>query len=104
MISVNSLDYSDFYSGPRPEKYELLKEINSKIIIALMAMVNSELALEEDVAIVQGRITAFVTQFFPKSEIDYIIERLNNLKQKFRTRETVIWGKRYVLEFMKCLG
>lgn len=100
MVTHTVINYTDIYFGPKPTKEELLLGINSKIVVVLMAMINSELHSTADPFETQRHITAFITQRFPQHERNELNNGLN-LFQKKISEPFVIWGKRYVLEFMK---
>jgi hypothetical protein len=100
MIAFVTANYSDIYNGPKPTINELLEGISSKIIITLMAMINSELSDNQDDNELQKRLTLWIVQQFPVGEANLIFNRLKVFEQKVNGR-IAIWGKRYVLEMMK---
>lgn len=100
MITYTTINYSDIYSGQKPAIEDLLKGINSKILIVLMAMINAELTDERDIEEVQKRLTLFVTAQFPKSDVELIFRKLREFESRI-DGPVSLWGKRYALELMK---
>lgn len=100
MISYTTLNYSDIYDGIKPDIKELLKGINSKIVVILMAVINSELEDEKDVNEVQQRLTSFVMRSFDPKEFTHIFDRLKKFSNRIEG-PIALWGKRYTLELMK---
>jgi hypothetical protein len=100
MLTYTTINYSDIYSGEKPEIGTILDGINSKIIIVLMSMINSELYPNDTSAETQKRLTEFITKRFPQKEKDHLYQSLKNFHDKSQGN-SAIWGKRYILEFMK---
>lgn len=65
-----------------------------------MSMINSELYPNDTSAETQKRLTTFITNRFPQKEKNHLYQSLNNFYAK-SNGNSAIWGKRYILEFMK---
>ena len=100
MVTYTTIGYNDIYPGPKPAIADLLDGINSKILVVLMAMINAELVDERDVEEVQLRLTRFICHGFPPKESTHVFKSIADFRKKVNGPVT-IWGKRYVLEFLK---
>lgn len=100
MTSYIILNYSDIYPGPKPVIEELLKGINSKIVIAIMSIINAELRYEEDHMANQNRITNFVSKGFLPNDRAFLYRGFVKFSELGKG-PIVLWARRYVLEFMK---
>lgn len=100
MTSYVILNYSDIYPGPKPVIEDLLKGINSKIVIAIMSIINAELRYEEDYTANQKRITNFVTRGFLSTDRTFLQRGIDKISELAKG-PVVLWARRYVLEFMK---
>lgn len=63
-------------------------------------MINSELCIDNDQKELQLRITKFITERFPQNEKLFLAKQLASIQSKTGLT-VIIWGKRYVLDFMK---
>ena len=100
MITYSTINYSDIYDDAKPTKEQLLEGINSKIVIVLMAVLNSELQVDSEGKGVQDGLINFVTERFPAREKTYLFQKLEAFKKRAED-EVILWAKRYTLAFMK---
>lgn len=95
-----TLNYSDVYPGPKPDKEALLTGIPSPSIILVLCAINAELASARDLNDVQLRMIQLITNRFPAGEKIDIIDSLKRLQEKTGS-PPIVWARRYVLALMK---
>ncbi len=100
MILHTTVNYSDIYDGFKPTINELLEEIPSEAIIMILCAINSELYSSKDFEETQVRMTKFITQRFSQEDNFFLVQKLRAFQKKTNANP-IIWGRRYVLEFMK---
>ena len=100
MTLYTTVNYTDLYPGNKPTIEELLEGIPSNLLIMILSVINSEITAAKDFKEVQTRMTSFIAQRFSQSELLNIDRRLSIFKEKTQGT-SIIWGKRYVLEFIK---
>lgn len=98
MVLYTTLNYSDIYPGIKPSKEFLLQEIPSKILVKILSVINTELSVATDME-VQTRMTKFITQRFTTQHIVFLNQRLSDFQRRTNS-SSLIWGKRYILEFL----
>lgn len=100
MLLYTTVNYSDIYPGPKPIKEKLLEGISSRLLVKILSVINTELSAAEDMNEVQTRMTGFMTQRFSVQE-KAILNRGLSFFQNRAKLSPIIWGKRYVLGFIK---
>jgi len=100
MLLYTTINYSDIYTGEKPELKKLLEGINSKIIIVLMSMINSELYPDDSAIDIQMRLTQIIASRFSEKDKVHLQKSISSFYTQ-TNGNFAIWGKRYILEFMK---
>ncbi len=101
MLMYTTANYSDIFVGDKPSLNKLLKDIPSKVVINILAILNSELYLNGDKIQTQANLLKIITKNFINSDRLEFEEGLKNFIKKLNGERFAIWGKRYILEFLK---
>jgi hypothetical protein len=97
--------YKDIFQGGKPDILSLLHDIPSKVIIALMSIINSELFLNGKEKHSQIKIFDYVTRRFQENDYQIIRNKIERFYEKMRLEnghniEIGLFDIRYTIEFI----
>ena len=101
MLSFTVPNYTDLYVGEKPILEKLLEGIPSKVVISILAILNSELYLKSDKIETQAQLFEVISQNFPKSEKYKLQSAIQDFIKKLKGERFTLWAKRYILEYMQ---